>query len=200
MTKVMRQGVGDEVELVNGKGDLAIAKIEAIEKKKGKLFIEALQHVPPPLFQLLLAVPWMRPAKLQWVVEKGTELGCSSFLFYRATRSEIGTLTQQDRFHTLAIAALKQSGRLHLPSIEIVSNLSSLLHHETIYFGDPKGSHSTLLPLPSPLLFITGPEAGFAPEEQKLLEEKGRGVRLSPFILRAETAPIAAASIFTFLG
>ncbi|MBI3900966.1 MAG: RsmE family RNA methyltransferase, partial [Chlamydiia bacterium] len=77
MTRVMRHREGDEVELVNGKGALATAKILEIGKKKARLNIEALQQEPPSASSLLLAIPWMRPAKLQWIIEKGTELGVS---------------------------------------------------------------------------------------------------------------------------
>ncbi len=47
----------------------------------------------------------------------------------------------------------------------------------------------------SSVTFISGPERGFSDEELELLEGKAKGVRLSPYVLRAETAPIAAASI-----
>ena len=143
----------------------------------------------------------MRTSKLEWVVEKGTELGIDTFLFYRATHSEQEELfpRHMERLRTLAIAALKQSGRLYLPSFEIVPNLTSLFVQEALcLFGDIQAEQpidlKSLRQIPA-VLFITGPEKGFSPEEIALLGHKGQGVRLSAHILRAETAPIAAASI-----
>ena len=100
----------------------------------------------------------------------------------------------------MTISALKQSGRLYLPAIEILPRLEALFSHRARYlFGDTRPA-PPLSPTKSeePILFITGPEKGFSKREQSLLDQKAAGVRINPNILRAETAPLAALSILSF--
>lgn len=198
LAHVMRLERGEEVELVNGRGVLAVGTLREVGKKGASIEISKWERQDEASFRILLAVPCMRASKLEWVVEKGTELGATSFLFYPAEYSEMKDLTsrQLERLHLLAIAALKQSGRLYLPSIEILKGIDSLFTKEAVFlFGDPSAQVSLDGELSSSVVFISGPERGFSNEERGLLKEKAKGVRLSPYVLRAETAPIAAASI-----
>ncbi|HSX38132.1 MAG TPA: RsmE family RNA methyltransferase [Chlamydiales bacterium] len=198
---VMRHAADDVVEFVNGKGDLARGQIIALDKKKATIRILQTEHEKEATKQLFLATALLRPSKLEWVVEKGTELGASGFVFYRADFSEKIEIMPRhlERFSLLMISSLKQSGRLYLPSIEILSSLDSVLHKEALFlFGDT----STKIKVHSGyknhrLIFISGPEKGFSPREIALLHKKAQGVSLSAYTLRAETAPIAAASILT---
>ena len=201
LAHVMRCVAGDQIELVNGQGALGIGTIVEVGKKTARLQIDSIAQTPPPSFQLFLSIPLMRPSKLEWIVEKGTELGVHTFLFYRAVHSEKGELSshQLERLRTLSISALKQSGRLYIPSFELHPSLSSLFNKEAQYlFGDLAQTarfNPSLLNATTPVVFISGPEQGFAPQEVALLQSKATGVRLNPYVLRAETAPIAAASI-----
>ncbi len=83
LAHVMRLGVGEEVELVNGRGDLAFGTLIKMEKKSALVEILKRERQDERSFRILLAIPFMRTSKLEWVVEKGTELGASAFLFYR---------------------------------------------------------------------------------------------------------------------
>ena len=207
LAHVIRVVAGENVELVNGQGTLAQGTIIAIEKKSTTVRINASTHHNPLAPQITLAIPLMRTSKLEWIVEKGTELGVNAFHFYKAMHSEIKELStgKLERLRTLAIAALKQSGRLYLPSCELLPQLTTLFVQEALFlFGDIRSDRNIdLLSLKmkpkSPIVFITGPEQGFTTEELKLLDSKAIGVRLSAHILRAETAPIAAASILGIL-
>jgi 16S rRNA (uracil1498-N3)-methyltransferase len=197
---VMRLGIGEKIELVNGRGKLASGKITETSKKQAKIEILGVSHFEELTPRILLAVPFMRVSKLEWVVEKGTELGAGAFLFYPAKYSEKEDFSprQLERLHLLSIAALKQSGRLYLPSIEVLPDISSLFVKEADFlFGDPKASATIDCSSfkSSTVAFISGPEKGFSVEELSSLKKKAKGVILSPYILRAETAPIAAASI-----
>ncbi len=201
LAHVMRLRVGDAIELVNGHGWIANGKVAEIGKKQAAVSIHSAAHAAEPCPYFLLAIPTMRASKLEWVVEKGTELGASAFLFYGAVHSEKDDLSahQLERLRHLAISALKQSGRLYVPSFEIVPDLSALFVREARFlFGDPRANDRLdlgSLKEASQIVFITGPEQGFALEELALLDKQAQGVRLSANILRAETAPIAAASL-----
>jgi len=198
LTRVMRTLVNEEVELVNGRGDLAIGKIERVDRRCAEVKILSASRQSDLAPRFFLAIPFMRASKLEWIVEKGTELGAAAFIFYPADFCEKEELRarQLERFHLLAIAALKQSGRLYLPAIRVETGLQSLFVQDSLFlFGHPRGK-----PFFEPLdatsiTFITGPEKGFSQNELELLARQALGVRLSPHILRAETAPIAAASL-----
>lgn len=196
---VMKMKKGDEVDLVNGKGALSKAIVISVDRQRASLKILSASLTPlsPPRF--ILAIPLMRPSKLEWVLEKGTELGADAFWLYQAEGSEKTGLSenQQERFKTIAISAMKQCGRLDLPPIELYKNLDEILSQKAhFFFGDTREApllkevHEA-----GPLVFITGPEKGFSQKELALLSKKAKGVRLHQNILRAETAPIAAIAI-----
>jgi 16S rRNA (uracil1498-N3)-methyltransferase len=199
LERVMRIVVGETVELVNGKGDLAEATVRAFKKQGAELEVTRVEHEDAQLQKITLAVPLMRPSKLEWVLEKGTELGADAFCLYAADGSEKSDLSVNalERLRHLTIAALKQSGRLYLPSISIVPGLEQVFVHEGIFlFGDTEKEAPWIKPVSHEhITLITGPERGFSAEELKLLEQKAIGVKLSPYTLRAETAPIAGISI-----
>lgn len=201
LAHVMRMKVSDVVQIVNGQGVIGIGSIVAIDKKRTEIRIDSSKIFPTKLPSFFLGVPFMRLAKLEWVIEKTTELGTSGWILYPADRSEKTEFSsnQIERLGAIAIAALKQSGRADLPSIEILPRLSSLFAKEgTFLFGDPLAKEPlppSFAQTPTPSIVITGPEGGFSSEEYEMLQDHAKGIRLSPHILRAETAPIAAASL-----
>jgi 16S rRNA (uracil1498-N3)-methyltransferase len=199
LNRVMRKKEGDTIELVNGMGALAQAKVLQIEKRKASLeILETSEHKPklPPLV-LIQALPKL--SHLEWIVQKGTELGCTAFYLFPSERSEKDSLSdnQWKRLESIAIGAMKQCGRLDLPSLHLALSLESLsLPEGHAFFGDPEAEIS----LPkgkSPYLLFIGPEKGFSQEEYKKMKEKfnAQGVRLHPYILRTETAAIAALTL-----
>ncbi len=198
LAHVMRVKVGEEVELINGKGTLAKAKLISLEKKRALLSLENVTKTKASPPQILLGIPLLRPSKLEWIVEKGTELGVDSFLFYPSELGEKKGLTahQLERLESLAISAMKQSGRLFLPHVEILAHFQDLFKKECSFlYGDTRPSAVPFEHISFPALFISGPESGFSKKEYILLEQHGQGVQLNPSILRAETAPITAASL-----
>jgi len=195
LAHVMRCAIGDEVELINGKGDLASARITAIEKRSTTLEILSSAHHPPLHPFIALAIPLMRPSKLEWVIEKGTELGTDTFHLFAADHSEKDSLSMAalERLRILTLSALKQSGRLYLPTLELHPLLDSLLTGHVL-FGDPIAT-TPITSAKQPTIFFSGPEKGFSSRELALLRAKAKSVRLNPNTLRAETAPIAAIAI-----
>lgn len=202
LLKVTRHKINDQVELINGKGDLSLATISSIDRSQATITIQTTEHYSPPPYSLDLAIGSMRGSKLEWIVEKATELGATSFLFFQADRSEKEKFSDSlcKRLEFIAISAMKQSGRLYLPSFSFFSNLEKLLQQETkaeIFYGEMQEGKETEI-LPTKSLFISGPESGFSEKEKKLLKEKAKALSLSDQTLRAETAPIAFAAIFSF--
>lgn len=201
--RVMRIEEGDSVELVNGKGLLATAHITQIQKKQALVDIESIETSSQKVPSLILALSHIRLAKLEWVIEKGTELGVDAFWLFPAEGSEKDSFSenQRDRLKFICISALKQSGRLFLPEIKEFLSIKALPNFEgRLFFGDVHTNASSIiemLPHDEDFLFYIGPEKGFSEKETTYLiqEKKATGVKLSENILRAETAAIAACAI-----
>ena len=197
---VMRIEENDTVELVNGQGMIAEAKVISIKKKEAILRIEKSQFFKESAQRLTLAIPILRLAKLEWIVEKCTELGVYKFIFFPADFSEKEELSehQKKRLEHISISALKQCGRLYLPKMEYLKSLNNLfLVDQPIFFGDFV-EEKIELPKQDAITFVSGPERGFSQKELKLLKEKGKAIRLNSNILRAETAPMVACSLYYF--
>lgn len=194
LAHVMRIRIGKEVELVNGRGSLANAKLIALSKREATLEVLSETSTPLPFPRMTLAIPLMRPSKLEFAIEKCTELGAHGFLLYPAEYSEKEDLSphQQERLKTISIAAMKQCGRLDLPKIEILSAFSDIFKTPAIYLFGHTRSKEPRIAAEGKIVFITGPERGFSEKELKVLDEKGKPVRLHENILRAETAPMVA--------
>lgn len=197
LAHVMRIRVGEEIELVNGRGSLAVARVEAISKHETRLTVLTSTTTPLSLPHLKLAIPLMRPAKLELVIEKCTELGAGGFYLYPAQFSEKDDLSEHatERLQHIAISAMKQCGRLDLPPIQLWKFEEILASPTPLLFGDTREAEGPKN-RPEQIVFMTGPEKGFSKKELDLLDRRGTGVRLHKNILRAETAPIVAAVYF----
>ncbi len=203
LAKVMRVRLGETIEIVNGQGELAEAEVIALDKKTAELKIISRQTAPPPPQILILAQALTRPSSLEWIVEKGTELGADEFWLFPGDRSEKKELSpsQLRRLETILINALKQCGRLYLPKIVLMPSLDKWqAPNGSLFFGEISSEAKLLQgPFAKTVMFFIGPEKGFSPEETKLLAKlKAKGISLHENILRAETAAIAALSQFYF--
>jgi 16S rRNA (uracil1498-N3)-methyltransferase len=190
---VMRFKIGDTVEVVNGRGSLAKASVTALERSAAILHIH---HTNEHSFEgptLILAQAWIR--SIEWVIEKGTELGATEFWLFPG---QLGEKKQgkEERLRTVAISALKQCRTLFLPKIVLKSSLDTWEKPQgTLFFGDLSPNAPKLFKAPDPITIAIGPEKGFSEEEISRLKALGaQGVRLHDNILRAETAGITALS------
>lgn len=210
LAHVMRTRKGESVELVNGKGSLAQAIVQELMKEKALLHVEHVIQEPERPCRLILAQAMPKPNRLDFILEKGTELGVDQFWLFPGDESVKKEVFPQqlERARTLTIAAMKQCGRLTLPEMMIKPRLNqwSSLNEMTTFFGDldPEAppfetAWKGLLAQPSyPIVFVTGPEAGFSEEEVQVLREKGaRGVKLHPYVLRTDTASVMALSLLS---
>lgn len=206
--RVIRLNPDEELELVNGKGSLAICTLQELQKTKALVKVEKVHYEKALPSRCLLGIPMLRMPKLEWILEKGTELGVTSFHLFIADHSEKEQLTinQRSRLKNLLISAMKQCGRLDLPEFHLFSSLQEIpLIQGHRFFGDTGKDAPLLLSqaLPLPLtdtLIFTGPEKGFSESEISYFHQhKILGVKLIPYVLRTETAPIAAATLIRHL-
>lgn len=199
---VLRMRSGDDAFLVDGMGTAYRGTITAINAKRVTVALHTrLSNYHEPPQRVILAFGLIKNRqRLEWIIEKGTELGVHSFQPLLTTRSERDRI-RIDRLDAIALAAMKQSGRCLLPTIAQPLALSDLvaaypaverwlLAHEsaTEPFDAPAAPIGTIG-------VIIGPEGGFTPTEIEALERENiQPKRLGPTRLRAETAALAALS------
>lgn len=198
LLKVMRTQIGDLVELVDGKGSLA----KAVLISSHKLKIEEIYFEKPLETQLIVAQALPKASRLDFIVEKGTELGMSELWLFPGERSEKKEVSETllHRLESIVISSLKQCGRLYLPKILIKPSLKlwkAPLQYPS-FFGDVDPTAPPLLKAwdKDSLIFFIGPESGFSHNEDKLLKEfHSKGVKLHNQILRTDTASLCFLSI-----
>jgi 16S rRNA (uracil1498-N3)-methyltransferase len=201
---VMRIRSGEKIEIVNGRGELVEAQVEGIDKKEATLKIVSHVKKQPPTQKIILAQALPRFSALEWVVEKGTELGVTEFWLFPGNLSEKTSLTptQLQRLQMMTISALKQCGRLFLPQILIKPPLVEWQKIEgSLFYGDVQGTAPLAGPFLDRVFFIIGPEKGLASTEIEKLQTLGaKAISLHVNTLRTETAAIAALSQFYLIS
>lgn len=208
ISRVLRKSVGDLIELTNGVGILAVASIERILAKQVELYVEKSQLVTKTVPEMILVQPLLHKSKLEWILEKATELGVDQFWFFTAKRGLQKTLSiaTAQRFDSIVIAAGKQSGRVWFPKIHSYLSLGDvpIPFSSTCYFGttDKDTPPITISPgQTDPVILCVGPESGWADEEIKILENEFQAI---PFafnrnVLRTETASVSGVAILQYL-
>lgn len=190
--RVLRLKQGSKVELLNGKGLSAIAEIADDHPKKCRLIILSSEFFPPNREVHLALAPTKNMDRMEWLVEKATEIGLTKLSFLKCDHNERGQL-KLDRLEKIAISAMKQSKRYYLPEI------SELIPFQTFIQNNPNGfiGHcypAEKIPLDSIVdskVFLIGPEGDFSENEVKLALQNGyQAVSLSDFRLRTETAAL----------
>lgn len=207
LVHVTRAKPDEVVELVNGKGQLAYASLKKTEKRHATLDIEKVLEEPKPSFFIILAQAIPRISRLDFIIEKGTELGLTELWLFPGHHSERKNLSenQLDRLRAITIAAMKQCGSLYLPKITLKPSLSKW---ESIqfpsFFGDLSPDAPPLFqtwqqhPPKDGILFFIGPEGGFSDEEEEILRNfDAKGVKLHHNILRTDTASLAALTLIS---
>jgi 16S rRNA (uracil1498-N3)-methyltransferase len=206
--RVLRLRPGDAVTLFDGRGGEHAGRVE--EFRKGAVIVEvgdrSATAVESPL-SLTLAQGVSRGERMDWVVQKATELGVSRIIPVMTERSVVKLEAQQagrKRLHWqgIAIAACEQSGRDRVPAIDTPLGLPEFLGgidtRATRVLLSPAGTlRITDLQRPDGgIVVLIGPEGGLAEAEQRAALAAGFvGVRLGPRVLRTETAAVAALTL-----
>lgn len=205
LSKVTRIRSGEKIELVNGKGVLAQATVQKVEKDQALLLIDEVFNEPPRSDQLILAQALPKVNRLDFILEKGTELGVDEFWLFPGDLSVKKDFSENqiERAHAVTVAAMKQSGRLTLPVVKLMPKLEKWPEISgTAYFGDVEPNADVFIKCwkgekhTSPIFFFVGPESGLSDDEVKCLKERGvKGVKLHENVLRTDTASLAAISL-----
>lgn len=197
---VLRLAAGDKVKLFDdGTGEWLAEIVEAGKKRATLTVIERLRDRERVPDLWLLFAPIKR-GRIDWLVEKATELGVAR-LQPVLTRRTIVDRLNLDRLRAHAIEAAEQCERTALPQLAAPVKLDALLRawpaDRILWFADERGG-ARFAPAPGPAAILIGPEGGFTDEERDAIRAlpSARPISLGPRILRADTAALAALSLW----
>jgi 16S rRNA (uracil1498-N3)-methyltransferase len=206
LAAVCRSRRGDVVCLFNGDGRQYPARVESVGRREVNLEVLAVESPLRELpFRLEIAAPLPRGDRAQFLLEKLTELGVTSFVPLRTARSVVHPReTKLDKLQRHVIEASKQCGRnvlLHVrPMAEWSTFCRSAELPERRILGHPGGASKRGDAENAPgcdTVAAVGPEGGFTEDEIAVARAAGwRLLDLGPRILRVETAAIALAVLF----
>lgn len=200
LSRVCRLGVGDVVEVFDGRGYATEAEIVKVERGRVELTPVGTPLTPPAAsVSITLATAVPKGDRFDWLVEKATELGVERLIPLVTERSVVDPGNAKlERLRKLIIEASKQCGRNRLMILEKPMRWDHVVAHDSDairLLADPEGTPVARLPTISPtseVLLAVGPEGGFTSEERSKAEQAGwLVIRLSSTILRIETAAVA---------
>jgi len=209
--QVLRLQPGAPIVLFNGDGGEYEAVVEHMGRTQVRVEVgahRAVEREAPREVHLAVGMP--ANERMDWLVEKATELGAASIQPLVAQRSVLKLNSERaDRkrahWQAICIAGCEQSGRNRIPPVHPVTDfqdwLAALPAHPLRVLlslaptADSLGRAATGM---APVLLLSGPEGGLTPPEESAAIAQGfAAVSLGSRVLRAETAPLAALAALT---
>ena len=205
---VMRLEPGARVELFDGRNGAWTAEIAELGKRRGVAVCLAQvtsQRDPPDLWLLFAPI---KKARTDFIVEKATELGARRILPVSTAHTN-SERVRQDRLQAHAREAAEQCGGTFVPEVGDLRPLAKVLDgwdDRALVFADEtlsddphwaRGGEGGAMP-PAPAALLIGPEGGFSEAERARLRALPASVpvALGPRILRADTAAVAALTLW----
>jgi 16S rRNA (uracil1498-N3)-methyltransferase len=206
LTRVLRLGEGASVLAFNGRDGEWTTRVRAGRRQASLAIVEQVRPQPPAPDLLYLFAP-LKHARLDYMVQKATEMGAGALRPVFTART-VPSRVNEDRMRANAVEAAEQCGILSVPAILPPLDLSAALgtvdSDRLLVFcdedappGDPHRALSACKPAVGGLAVLIGPEGGFGPDERERLSRHPNAVRISlgPRILRADTAAVAALAV-----
>lgn len=213
LASALRMTVGQEITLFNGEGGEYAAELLAVGKKGVSVKVTAHRNVEreSPL-HLHLAIGVSRGERMDWIVQKATELGVSEITPLFTERTEVKLSgdrldKKQQHWQQIAISACEQSQRNRVPTLhtpthidqwlsaggDTAAELKLVLHHRT---AKKLSEHAPQ----THICLLVGPEGGLSDYEiDQAMAGQFQPLALGPRVMRTETAPLAAISILQSL-
>jgi len=212
---VLRLGLGDKIELVAGTY-IYLCEIKEVLKEEVILnILDRKEATSEPNTKIRLYQGLIKGnSRMEYVIQKGTEIGINEFVIVETSRSVAKIndgkkkLAKLERWQKIADEAGKQSKREVLPRVRDIIGFEEMLEdlkdEETIFIPYEEEENTSLKMSLSGLKskeinIIIGPEGGFEKEEvERIIELGGKSLSLGPRILRTETAGLVTAAIILY--
>ncbi len=207
---VLRLRAGDRIEVIDSAAAAFAAAIEDVGPTvRATLLERVVEHSNRPALEIDVAQAVPKGRRMDFVIEKCTELGAAAFLPFYSERSvgrNVG-VEKLSRWQRLARTAAQQSGRLDVPRIAVPVEFNALAQrfdeYATVIFAwemaqtEPlRDRLPSVLPDAGRVLVVVGPEGGFTHAEAELAERRGAMlVCLGARILRTDTAAIVLLAV-----
>ncbi|OGB68513.1 MAG: hypothetical protein A2Y94_14110 [Caldithrix sp. RBG_13_44_9] len=198
--KVLRKRRGDLLRLTDGLGTDITAIIQNDKGQQLELLIQKQEKIAfPPENMIEAALSTIRPNRMDWAVEKLTELGVQTIVPLHCQYTNYRQI-KIDHLRKIAISAMKQSGQFYLPEIKSAVSMEEWLIETsqqpgTKYLAHPILEQSKKIVKSKPdekFLLTVGPEGGFHPDEvSHALQHGFELLPLGQTILRTETAAVS---------
>jgi 16S rRNA (uracil1498-N3)-methyltransferase len=209
--QVLRLQPGDTVTLFDGRGGEYEAAIEHMGRSEVRVAVGEHRAIESEAaVQVHLAVGMPANERMDWLVEKASELGAASIqplLMERSVLRLAGERAQKKQAHWqgVAIAACEQCGRNRVPAVHPVRPFTEWLAAQQsaglVLSLRPGTQAITAHAALREVTLLSGPEGGLAPAEEDAAAARGWSpVHLGPRVLRSETAPLAALAVLTLAG
>jgi 16S rRNA (uracil1498-N3)-methyltransferase len=216
LRRVLRFGPGDHVTLFDDAGWEHDAVIRQLSDETGELeILRSYEAERESKLEITLALGLTKGEKMDWVIEKATELGVQSIVPFVSVHAvpkfdAVKIAKRTERWRKIALSAAKQSGRSRVPAIAALCDYEELIKQSTdaalrMLFWEREEQRSLRQvqeshPDAKTVLLTVGPEVGFSGQEADLARERGfEIVHLGRRILRAETAGVTVMSLAQFL-
>ncbi len=220
LTRVLRLGVGARVLVFDGRGSQHVGSVAAIEKSTVVLnVLEPFPAAAEARIPIVLAQAVLKGDKMESAIRDATMMGVTTVRPVITERTVVPRSAAdrpgvQTRWHRVAVASAKQCGRAVVPRIEPPSAFETLLEDTSIacklLFVEPaaeagmrasidtRGAIDAVAPVSA--LVLIGPEGGWTEEEVVRAVAAGfRPLSLGARTLRAESAPLAALAVLSWL-
>ena len=201
---VMRQRAGDSVALFNGRDGEWQAEVAETGKRGGTLLCvkqSGPQRNPPDLWLLFAPI---KKARTDFIVEKAAEMGAARILPVQTDFTNAERI-RQDRLQAHAVEAAEQCGGTFVPEVAPLQRLDLVLadwpaERKLMFCDETQAGEAAHLPSEAagPWAILIGPEGGFSETERVRLRRlpQAHVVSLGPRILRADTAAVAALTVW----
>jgi len=203
--QVLRKTPGEKLTITDGNGNLFYTRLSN-QNSPLTLSITRTEKILRPKADIALAFGFIRPSRLDFILEKGTELGARQFYIFRSEHSNYISKNKK-RYEKIIRQAMKQSRQFYLPEINISASFESFISETSKFdykFAAIDSNAPSIMPelenmplseSPSVLLVI-GPEGGFSNDETAIFKNNNfHAFSLGPNRLRSETAAIASLSM-----
>ncbi|MFN3997247.1 16S rRNA (uracil(1498)-N(3))-methyltransferase [Algoriphagus sp.] len=210
LVKVLRKKQGDPIRLTNGNGQVFDCVILEANQKKTSLKILNSTEIPEDDFHIHIAIaPTKSPDRMEWMVEKITELGFHELTLLETMNSERSFL-KTDRLNKKVISACKQSLKYRIPALHPTKKLTEIYKSKDFsgyqkfiaYVDEDHENHLfDIAKQGGKYLILIGPEGDFDPKEiNEAILAGFQPVSLGNSRLRTETAGMAAVQMLQVLN
>lgn len=207
---VMRMHAGDKIEVVY-QNEVYLSCIESVNDVYKIRQLEKMEQGRQKIPEIILAIPLLKEAKMDFVIQKATELGVSKIIPVKMERSVVKLdktkeKKKLERWRKIVKEASEQSKRVTIPEITEISTLESLQNIDALKLVCSTIATENNLPkllqtyhTCDKILVAIGPEGGLSENEEELLINIGfQPVRLGNNIMRVETVPIFFLSVINY--